>query len=30
MRPSEIPIGVMTAIAGGPFFIFLLRKKSKV
>ncbi len=30
MPPSEIPIGVITAIAGGPFFIYLLRKKSKV
>jgi iron complex transport system permease protein len=24
---SELPVGVITAIAGGPFFIFLLRRK---
>lgn len=24
---AELPVGVITAIAGGPFFIFLLRKK---
>lgn len=30
VSPSEIPIGVITAIAGGPFFIYLLRKKSKL
>jgi iron complex transport system permease protein len=22
--PSELPVGVMTALAGGPFFIYLL------
>jgi iron complex transport system permease protein len=25
--PAEFPLGVMTAIAGGPFFIYLLKKK---
>ena len=25
MAPLELPIGVITAVAGGPFFIFLLR-----
>jgi len=30
ISPSEVPIGVITAIVGGPFFIYLLRKKSKV
>ncbi|NLM44035.1 MAG: iron ABC transporter permease [Clostridiales bacterium] len=30
IQPSEIPVGVMTSIMGGPFFVFLLRKqKSK-
>lgn len=30
IQPSEIPVGVMTSIMGGPFFIFLLkRQKSK-
>lgn len=26
MRPSEIPIGVITALLGAPFFLYLLRK----
>ncbi|HAG08483.1 MAG TPA: iron ABC transporter, partial [Desulfotomaculum sp.] len=25
--PLEIPVGVITALWGGPFFIYLLRKK---
>lgn len=25
--PAEIPVGVVTAICGGPFFIYLLRRK---
>ncbi|MDE0295636.1 MAG: iron chelate uptake ABC transporter family permease subunit [Bryobacterales bacterium] len=25
LAPSEIPVGVMTAMLGGPFFIWLLR-----
>jgi iron complex transport system permease protein len=25
--PLEIPVGVITALCGGPFFIYLLRKK---
>jgi iron complex transport system permease protein len=24
---AEMPVGVITALAGGPFFIFLLRRK---
>src|SRR5699024_1573419 len=28
MAPEEIPIGVVTALSGGPFFIWLLRKSS--
>lgn len=27
MAPSEIPVGVVTAICGGPFFIYLLKRK---
>lgn len=27
MAPSEIPVGVITAMLGGPFFIWLLRSK---
>jgi iron complex transport system permease protein len=25
MAPSEIPVGIITAVAGGPFFLYLLR-----
>jgi len=27
IQPMEIPVGVMTSIMGGPFFIFLLRRQ---
>jgi iron complex transport system permease protein len=27
LAPSEIPIGVVTAILGGPFFLYLLKRK---
>ncbi|HIE26327.1 TPA: hypothetical protein EYP66_03485, partial [Candidatus Poribacteria bacterium] len=27
--PQEIPVGVITALCGGPFFIYLLRKQKK-
>ena len=27
--PAEVPVGVVTAIIGGPLFIYLLRKKSR-
>jgi len=27
MAPSEIPVGVITAMGGAPFFVYLLRKK---
>jgi iron complex transport system permease protein len=30
ISPAELPIGVITALCGGPFFIFLLRKKRKM
>lgn len=30
IQPVEIPVGVMTSIMGGPFFIFLLRKQRKI
>jgi iron complex transport system permease protein len=29
MAPSEIPVGVITAMLGGPFFIWLLRSKRR-
>ena len=27
--PSEIPIGVLTALIGGPFFCYIFRKQQK-
>jgi iron complex transport system permease protein len=27
IQPVEIPVGIMTSIMGGPFFIFLLKKQ---
>lgn len=29
IQPAEIPVGVMTSIMGGPFFIFLLKNQKK-
>lgn len=29
ISPVEIPVGIITALFGGPFFIYLLRKKKK-
>jgi iron complex transport system permease protein len=29
MAPTEIPIGVITAICGAPFFLYLLRRRTK-
>ncbi len=29
LSPLEIPVGIITALAGGPYFIFLLRKNSE-
>lgn len=30
LAPSEIPIGVITAICGAPFFLYLLRRRKRV
>ncbi|MCL2707155.1 MAG: iron ABC transporter permease [Dehalococcoidia bacterium] len=30
MAPAEIPIGVITALAGAPFFLYLLRRKARM
>jgi len=27
LAPTEIPVGVVTALAGGPFFIYLLTSR---
>ena len=29
LGPTEIPVGVVTALCGGPFFIYLLRKEGR-
>lgn len=29
ISPTEIPVGILTALFGGPFFIYLLRKSKK-
>jgi iron complex transport system permease protein len=28
LAPSELPVGVITALCGAPYFIFLLKRKS--
>lgn len=30
MAPSEIPVGVFTAACGAPFFLYLLRQRTKI
>lgn len=30
IAPTEVPVGIITALAGGPFFIYLLRKSKRV
>jgi iron complex transport system permease protein len=30
MAPAEIPIGVITALCGAPFFLYILRRRTKV
>jgi len=30
LAPNELPVGVITALIGGPFFIYLLRSRSRV
>lgn len=29
LRPQEVPVGIMTALVGAPFFIYLARKRIK-
>jgi iron complex transport system permease protein len=29
LRPEELPVGILTAIIGGPIFIFLLKRRGK-
>ncbi|MFB7268706.1 iron chelate uptake ABC transporter family permease subunit, partial [Streptomyces nojiriensis] len=28
MSPAEIPVGILTALVGGPFFLWLMRRKA--
>ncbi|MFJ6570133.1 FecCD family ABC transporter permease [Streptomyces sp. NPDC091292] len=28
MRPEEIPVGILTALVGGPFFLWLMQRRS--
>jgi iron complex transport system permease protein len=28
IRPAELPVGVVTTLVGGPFFLWLLRRDS--
>jgi len=30
MAPSEIPVGIFTAVCGAPFFLYLLRRRTKI
>jgi iron complex transport system permease protein len=30
IRPSELPVGVITSLVGAPFFLFLLRRQRRV
>jgi iron complex transport system permease protein len=30
IAPSEIPIGIITALCGAPFFLYLLRRRAKM
>jgi iron complex transport system permease protein len=30
LAPVEIPVGIVTALAGGPFFVWLLVRKERV
>ena len=29
VRPEEIPVGAVTAVLGGPFFLYLLRRERR-
>ena len=29
LSPQEVPVGILTALCGGPYFIWILRKKAK-
>jgi iron complex transport system permease protein len=29
VSPAELPVGIITALCGGPFFLYLMRRKKK-
>ena len=29
LAPTELPVGIITALSGGPFFLFLLRRQAR-
>jgi iron complex transport system permease protein len=29
VQPGEVPVGVITAVFGAPFFLYLLRRQRK-
>jgi iron complex transport system permease protein len=29
IAPTEIPVGIITAMLGGPFFVWLLKRKKQ-
>jgi iron complex transport system permease protein len=29
LSPQELPVGVVTALLGGPFFLYLLRREGR-
>jgi iron complex transport system permease protein len=29
IAPSQLPIGIITSLVGGPFFLYLLRKRQR-
>jgi iron complex transport system permease protein len=30
LSPTELPVGIITAFCGAPFFLYLLRRKREV
>ncbi|HEY6333341.1 MAG TPA: iron chelate uptake ABC transporter family permease subunit, partial [Blastocatellia bacterium] len=28
--PSELPVGILTALLGGPFFLWLMRRERRI
>ena len=30
LSPSELPVGVVTALLGAPFFLYLLRRRGPI